>query len=202
MPLITPLQGFPHPVYDAQRSFRILLDAMAQPGWPRALPVGLEPPGSMFRTTAAACLTLLDLETRVWLQPGWEASVRSWLGFHTGCRMIEDLDEADFVLIGDPATMLPLSEWNWGSLAEPEHSATGFIQVRTFGEGIPVTLKGPGIPTQRRFAISDLSLQFWREWQDQTQAYPQGLDLFLLTPDQVVGLPRTSKVEIESNQGV
>ena len=78
--------GFADPVLESQQSFRLVLQAMAEPG--RLVPMrpDLSPPTPLRPTTAAVALTLVDYDTPVWLGDA-DAAVVDWLRFHTGCRV-------------------------------------------------------------------------------------------------------------------
>ena len=102
----TQLPGFKDPVHEAQQTFRALLDALARPGMAQTT-AAVTPPAGLTSGCAAACLTLLDLETVVWLQPEISAPAKSWLLFHTGCRFTEQPQSADFALISTIATIAP-----------------------------------------------------------------------------------------------
>jgi alpha-D-ribose 1-methylphosphonate 5-triphosphate synthase subunit PhnH len=93
------LPGFKNPVHDAQTTFRAMLEALANPGSQRQITSLVEAPAGLSLACAAACLTLLDLETQVWLQPTVEEEVKTWLRFHTGCRFTELAQTANFAII-------------------------------------------------------------------------------------------------------
>jgi alpha-D-ribose 1-methylphosphonate 5-triphosphate synthase subunit PhnH len=154
-----------------------------------SVPLGLMP------ACGAACLTLLDLDVVVWLQPSFDKEVRAWLLFHSGCRFTQYPEEADFALIQDLAALPELSIFNWGTAEKPEASTTLLIQVESFKVGKPMILTGAGILHQQAIAPT-LSLDFWDFWRQNHQLYPQGLDIFLFTQNSVMGLPRTAKPEI------
>jgi alpha-D-ribose 1-methylphosphonate 5-triphosphate synthase subunit PhnH len=77
------LPGFKNPVHDAQTTFRNLLEALANPGSQHQITALVEAPAGLNPACCAACLTLFDLETQVWLQPTIEAEVKNWLLFHS-----------------------------------------------------------------------------------------------------------------------
>jgi alpha-D-ribose 1-methylphosphonate 5-triphosphate synthase subunit PhnH len=187
--MLTTVPGFADRVHDAQQTFRALLDALARPGsLGQILPV--PSPQGLMPACAAACLTLFDLETVVWLQPGLEASVASWLSFHTGCRFTLSPQAAHFAIIWDINTLPNLALFNWGSAERPESSATVLMQIPRLSQGEPVVLQGPGI-LQARSIAPELPQSFWQQWQHNMQAYPQGIDVFLFAQNQLMGLPRT-----------
>ncbi|MGB3294690.1 MAG: phosphonate C-P lyase system protein PhnH [Phormidesmis sp.] len=185
----TTLSGFKDPVHDAQQTFRGLLEAIAHPGQPYTLKSDLTSPAGLTPICAAACLSLLDLETAVWLQPKLPAAVKDWLRFHTGCRFTDNPKAADFAVISDAFSQPELAAFNWGSAEAPEQSTTLLIQVADFTSGTAQQLRGAGISGSVSFApvLPDV---FWQ--QRPQDGYPQGLDCFLFTQRSVVGLPRTT----------
>jgi alpha-D-ribose 1-methylphosphonate 5-triphosphate synthase subunit PhnH len=213
MPM-TPFAGFDHPVQDAQFTFRALLNALAYPGQPFVIlpsELGdrvesthrftLETPPGMTPALAAACLTLLDLETVVWLQPGFNAAIPAWLRFHTGCQSIDNPQQANFALIKDSELLPPLSTFQIGTAAIPEASTTLLVQLESFTNGSPVTLEGPGILSAQTVALPGLPHSFWSEWTANVQSYPQGVDMLFFTHGTVLGLPRTAKARVELAAG-
>jgi alpha-D-ribose 1-methylphosphonate 5-triphosphate synthase subunit PhnH len=194
MTKVTQLPGFEDAIHDAQRTFRALLDAHARPGLAYQITAQMSVPTGLMPACGAACLTLLDLDVVLWLEPSFDAQVRAWLLFHTGCRFTQNPELADFALIQDLATLPELSMFNWGTAEKPEASTTLLIQLQSFDMGKPVILTAPGILDERAIAPK-LPPHFWDFWQQNHQAYPQGVDVFLFTENAVMGLPRTAKLK-------
>ncbi|MBW4424143.1 MAG: phosphonate C-P lyase system protein PhnH [Nostoc desertorum CM1-VF14] len=192
---VTYLPGLQDSIHDAQRTFRALLDANARPGTPYWITAEMSVPLGLTPACGAACLTLLDLDVVVWLQPSFADQVRAWLLFHTGCRFTQYPEEADFALIQDLAGLAELTIFNWGTGEKPEASTTLLVQVESFEMGQPVMLTGPGILDQRAIAPT-LPIHFWDFWMQNHQVYPQGVDVFLFTENAVMGLPRTAKSKV------
>ncbi|MBT9314691.1 phosphonate C-P lyase system protein PhnH [Leptothoe spongobia] len=190
--MITQLAGFADAIHDAQHTFRALLDALARPGIPQTT-VSLTPPSGLESSCAATCLTLLDLETSVWLQPGLPADVRSWLVFHTGCRFTDHPHAADFALIWQLNNAPELSEFSWGTAEYPESSTSLLIQLPNLTGGEPITLEGPGILSEIEVSLP-MESAFWQQWETMTANYPLGLDCWCFAQNQIMGLPRTSKL--------
>lgn len=189
--MLTQLPGFQNPVHDAQQTFRALLEALARPGRAQPTPT-LTPPAALVPSCAAAALTLLDLEVKVWLQPGLSPAVRDWLLFHTGCLMTDHLPTADFALIWDVAAMPELSAFNWGNPTHPEASTSLLLQLDSLTGGPTVTLQGPGILDAIAVELP-LAPLFWQQWQAMAAHYPLGLDGWCFCDHQVIGLPRTAR---------
>lgn len=190
--MVTSLAGFQDATQEAQTTFRALLEALTHPGRSCTISLPIIPPRRMFPTCAAACLTLFDLETQVWLQPGSE--IESWLRFHTGCRCTKDSQQANFAVIWDTTRLLDLQAFNSGTAEYPELSTTLLIQVERLVDGEAVVLQGPGILGERSIA-PQLPAQFWQQWISNHQAYPLGVDVFLFDQTHVIGLPRSTGIK-------
>lgn len=192
----THLASFKDPVHDAQQTFRALLDALARPGIWQATALVTAPAG-LTTGCGAACLTLLDLETTVWLQPEISEAVQTWLLFHTGCRFTDQPSRADFAVISDLKTMPRLDEFSWGTADYPEASTSLLIQLPALPRTSAVTLQGPGILDAVTFS-APLNADFWQQWQGMTADYPLGLDAWCFEGNQVLGLPRTARIRPEA----
>jgi alpha-D-ribose 1-methylphosphonate 5-triphosphate synthase subunit PhnH len=188
--------GLGNPVHDSQRFFRKLLSAMAQPGRPVDLPGAPEGPLPLDPATAAAALTLLDLDTPLWID--WIADtpqLRAYLKFHCGCPIVERSQTAAFGLITDPAHMPRLALFAQGSDQYPDRAASLLLQVPSLDGGPAVTLSGPGIRDSAVFAPDGLPDWFWNDWRLNAGQFPLGVDVFFTCGDRVVGLPRSILAE-------
>ncbi len=184
----TLLPGFEDLTRDSQQTFRALLTAMAEPGRFCAIAAELTPPAGLSIGCAAACLTLLDFETVVWIQTGIPKETKNWLQFHTGCKFADDKQKANFAVIGNPSA-IDIKDFSWGSAEAPENSTTLLIQADQ-SQKSTVTLSGPGIADSRTVSCA-FPTTFWTQWQANHSAYPRGVDCFLFEGRQVLGLPRT-----------
>lgn len=199
-----PLQaGFDDPVLDSQACFRVVLDAMAQPGRISALAAGKMPldlavPEPLQPVMAGLCLTLLDLDTNLWLDPAAALSeaLRRYLAFHCGCPIVATPADADFALVTDPRAMPPLADFRQGSAEYPDRSTTILLQVERLTNGEGATLRGPGIEDSRRFGASPLPSDFWSQVQSNRALFPCGVDVIFAAPAAVAALPRSTRVEM------
>ncbi|MEA5465806.1 phosphonate C-P lyase system protein PhnH [Leptothoe sp. PORK10 BA2] len=190
--MLTQLAGFENPVQAAQKTFRGLLNSLSRPGIPQVT-ADVTPPDGLNGACGAACLTLLDLETTVWLQPGFPEEVRDWLVFHAGCYFTEDPQAADFAVIWDVSRAPDLATFSLGTSEYPEASTSLLIQVPSLEGGEEVSLRGPGILDEISVSLP-LSHTFWSQWQDISLDYPLGLDCWCFAGNRVVGLPRTAQI--------
>ena len=192
------LAAFTDPVFDSQRNFRELLQAMARPAAPQQLPVLPPAPAPVTPAAMAILLTLCDAATSVWLQQPSDEAVRH-LRFHAGLRLAEHPQEADFALISDPATMPLLDRFSSGDLRYPDRSASLILQVAGFrtdsdSRGDRMRFAGPGLREPAVLAIDGLPQEFWRQRAALTSRLPLGIDLFFVAAQQVVALPRTTRL--------
>lgn len=195
--MLTHLPGFRDPIHDSQQTFRALLNALARPGQPQPI-TQLTAPNGLGAGCAAAALTLFDLETTVWLQPGLSKAVHGWLLFHTGCKFTDHPRTADFALIWDVQALPHLDAFHWGQPEYPEASTSLLLQLPDLSGGDSITLRGPGILREVDVNLP-VGADFWSQWQAMTRCYPLGLDSWCFSRHQVLGLPRTARPDIEKN---
>jgi alpha-D-ribose 1-methylphosphonate 5-triphosphate synthase subunit PhnH len=190
------LPAFSQPVFDSQRTFRELLQAMARPAVPRALPVLPPAPAPVSPEAMAILLTLCDATTSVWLQQPDDDVIRH-LRFHAGIKLVDKPQEADFALITDPVSMPPLDVFARGDLRYPDRSASVIIQVAALSPSPAHNgrsrFEGPGIRSTEALAIDGLPTHFWQQRAALAAQLPLGIDLYFVAAQQVVGLPRTTR---------
>jgi alpha-D-ribose 1-methylphosphonate 5-triphosphate synthase subunit PhnH len=187
------LAAFADPVFDSQRNFRVLLQAMARPAVPRELPNLPPAPAPIIPAAMAILLTLCDATTSVWLQQP-NAEIMRHLRFHAGTRLVDDPREADFALITDPASMPPLDIFAQGEMRYPDRSASLIVQVPGVHEDTGMHFAGPGIRETAQLAIDGLPPHFWQQRTAQAARLPLGIDLFFVAAQRVVALPRTTRL--------
>jgi alpha-D-ribose 1-methylphosphonate 5-triphosphate synthase subunit PhnH len=187
------LAAFAHPVFDSQRNFRELLQAMARPVVPRLVPTPAAAPAPILPATMAVLLTLCDADTALWLQqPNDE--VASHLRFHAGVRLVQEPADADFALITEPSSMPPLSRFAHGELRYPDRSASLIVQVDGFDDNAGRRFAGPGINGVEQLAIAGLPAEFWQQRAAMSAQLPLGVDLIFISGERMVALPRTTRV--------
>lgn len=188
--------GFADLVFEAQRTFRAVMDAMANPGHIVPLVTGCSPPASLGETTGAIAAALLDHDTRVWLDRPLQAdeAVAGWLRFQTGTVVTREAAEADFALVSDPGRLVALDHFSRGTAEYPDRSTTLILQVDGFEGPHVLVLAGPGIPGERRFASATLPPRFAGQWQANRAVFPRGVDLVFAGPDAVAAMPRSTRI--------
>lgn len=187
------LAAFADPVFDSQRNFRELLQAMARPGAPRALPSLPPAPAPATPEAMAVLLTLCDQATPVWLQAN-RPELAQHLRFHAGTPLVDAPHAADFALIADAQAMPSLDAFALGDPRYPDRSTTLIVQVDGLRAGTGPRFAGPGIRESARCAIDGLPERFWRERAALAARLPLGVDCFFVAARQVLALPRTTRL--------
>lgn len=193
---ITLVPGFAAPQADAQAVFRAALWALAEPGQVRNLDLTCGVPNGLSLAMTALLLALVDADTPVWLPPEADPGIGAFLSFHCGCPLVPELHLARFVVVPHKQPMPALADCDLGELAYPDRSATLLLEVSGWSDGPPVQLQGPGIESSRSLAVSGLPTDFWPQWRANQQRFPLGVDVLLTCGPQLVGLPRTTGVEV------
>jgi alpha-D-ribose 1-methylphosphonate 5-triphosphate synthase subunit PhnH len=191
--------GFAHEAYGSQAVFRTALNALSHPGRPLDLPLQTALPRQGHAAAAALLLGLVDSDTGLWLSPllaGSEAA--AWLRFHTGCTWVAEPAEAHFVWVAQGDALPDLQRLKQGTDAYPDQSATCVIEVQSLQseviDGSGLTLQGPGILGLRALQVQGLPADFHAQWSRNHASFPCGVDVFLATSSQIVGLPRTTRL--------
>jgi alpha-D-ribose 1-methylphosphonate 5-triphosphate synthase subunit PhnH len=188
--------GFADPVFDGQRVFRATMDALANPGRVQPLGAMATPPAPLKAELAALALALCDHDSPVWLDAPLASApaVADWLRFHTGAPITSDKQQAMFALISDPAAIPRLEHFALGTDEYPDRSTTLIIAVDSLENGPAFELRGPGIRDVAKLAPHPVPAGFAAQWAENRQRFPRGVDVILVAPNAVAGLPRTTRI--------
>jgi alpha-D-ribose 1-methylphosphonate 5-triphosphate synthase subunit PhnH len=187
--------GFVEPVHDAQAVFRVLLDALSRPGRIHDLGVPAPAVSGVPGAATAALFALCDYLTPVWLQRPDPALVAA-LRFHTGAPSAATPRSATFAWVDDARALPALDAFAAGEPETPEYSTTVLLRVDSFDGGAPVRFTGPGIRDVHTLAPGGLRPSFWQERAELAPLFPCGVDFYLICGERLVGLPRTTRVEV------
>ena len=186
--------GLDHPVYDSIKVFRAVANAMAHPGAIKHIPARPPAPAQLMPAAAALCLSLLDFETRLWLQDS-QWAVADYLRFHCGCPVTPDPLRASFALITNTAAMPDVSAFSAGEPEYPDRSTTLLIQVASLSNASGVRLSGPGLRQPMHLDVAGVSRDYWRQVQDSRAAFPCGVYIVFIWGERIAALPRTTVVD-------
>ncbi|WP_010676739.1 phosphonate C-P lyase system protein PhnH [Bacillus timonensis] len=189
-------------VHDLQAVYRKMVDSTSRPGLISNLQKEAELLEADIQTDCTAslivvALTLLDQEVSFKVVSENEETVSAIIHQYTYAKPA-NIEQADyiFVLKDAKASILSdvLTKAKPGTLRNPQHSATVFIEAEEVRSGGSLLLKGPGI--QSTVSVEIVTQGDWIEVrQEKNKEYPLGIDLmFVDGAHQLLSLPRTTQI--------
>jgi len=196
--------GFTHEAFGSQAVFRVALEALSHPGRCITVRHDAEVPQTGHPASAALLLALLDSDSTLWLSPSLANSdAAAWLRFHTGCQLVTHADQAMFAWVAAGDAMPALASFSQGSDNAPDQSATCVLDLPLLDAkagsesgAAQWALRGPGIQDVNHLSVDGLALNFLAQWTANHASFPRGVDLFLASAQQLVGLPRTTSIQL------
>jgi alpha-D-ribose 1-methylphosphonate 5-triphosphate synthase subunit PhnH len=162
----------------ANATFEALMWALSRPGDVRTLPEA---------GFASIADTLVDLECAAYADaPEMRERIVA-----TGAALADRIGSADHVFLST-LDSAEIAEINCGSALYPDDGATLVVAVAHAGQRVRLT--GPGIKTTAEVALG-MTPGFWA-MRELLCTYPEGFDIFFVDGDQVIGIPRSTKVEV------
>ncbi|MDP2118574.1 MAG: phosphonate C-P lyase system protein PhnH [Hoeflea sp.] len=163
-------------------TFEALMWALSRPGTVQDLPSP---------DVAGIAEALLDRECRVFCDnPLLAGEIASF-----GAALVPmALADYCFISLEDARGLAQLVHVPVGSDLYPDAGAT-LIAAARFGTGAKLRLTGPGIETSAEFSVDGLAAELWSLRAAHCR-YPAGFDLFLICGAQVIGLPRSTQIEV------
>lgn len=181
-------------VFDSQRAFRLILEAMANP----TRKVSLRECAQKFHGGLTPLLTigmtLLDNEVSFYTH-GDEPLSDQLVSLTLSQRAA--LEAADFLFVpsaADAEAIIPFAKY--GTLRDPHLSAT--VIVLDNGAGVhPMRLYGPGIDGVAELVVSDAAHAAILARDRQCYEYPQGIDLMFVSGEgELYAIPRLTLREV------
>lgn len=169
-----------------QQTFTTLMRALSYPGRVFRLPA------SGIDAFGAIADALVDLETSYYTN---HAELRTMLARTGGRALAVELAMYQFYPRLDQLAVRLLADAPVGTYSYPDESATLAIGC-TLGAGRALRLNGPGIAAVEYLWVDGIPDPLWA-LREQVCRYPLGWDLLLVSGDQVLGLPRTTRIEVE-----
>jgi len=196
--------GFTHEAFGSQAMFRVALEALSHPGRCMTVSHDAEVPQTGHPASAALLLALLDSDCTLWLSPSLANSdAAAWLRFHTGCQLVNNAEQAMFAWVAAGDAMPALASFSQGSDNAPDQSATCVLdlplldaQAHSESGAAQWALRGPGIQDVNHLSVDGFAVDFLAQWTANHASFPRGVDLFLASAQQLVGLPRTTSIQL------
>lgn len=176
------------PLYTAaeaqsRETFLALMWALSYPGRVHQLPTGAD-------AFALIAETLLDLETSYYTLNESLQSLLVGTGAHA--RQVAEAAYHFYQQVKD-SDMLTIRQASVGTMLYPDTSATLIIGC-TLNTGAEFVLTGPGVNGQQAVQIGGIPDAFW-DLRETACKYPLGWDIYFVDGHQVVGLPRSTRME-------
>ena len=159
-------------------TFEALMWSLSRPGDVRTLPeAGFE----------AIIETLVDIECCAFADT---PALREWI-VASGATLADRIAVADHVFLSTIESA-EIAGINRGSALYPDDGATLVAAVPHTGQRLRLT--GPGISGSTEVSLA-LQPGFWA-MRDMLCSYPEGFDCFFVDGTSVIGIPRSTKVEV------
>jgi alpha-D-ribose 1-methylphosphonate 5-triphosphate synthase subunit PhnH len=175
-------------VHDGRTAFLACMRALCSPGTPVELPVAPQVSEHLELDSAAAILlALLDHGLSLGVTGGDAAHrVAAMVMADTGAGRA-DVADADWVLVHGAAADT-IARARRGTRLAPETGAT--LVIAAAGEPHPMSIVGPGVAGQAT-AFVPLDTVSVHAFTAANSVPPCGVDLLVVTPNCVIGLPRS-----------
>jgi len=182
-------------VFDSQKLFRLVLEAMANPTKIVNIKEYADKLFGYHPLFLAVAMTLLDNE--VSFNTCENCSLTDELASLTLAKK-ENIETADFIFIYDLNYMeCAIKNAKYGTLSDPHKSAT--VVVRNDDEPIcRLTLYGPGIAGRTTVNATQTVKDAIALRDAQNYEYPKGIDLiFVSSTGELIAIPRLTRVEVQ-----
>ena len=133
------------------------MQALAHPGRVHEIVAECGVPAGLSPAMTAMLLTLVDVDTPLWLPREVGADVLAFLRFHCACPIVPSPALARFAAVPAGFDAPTLSACDQGDPAYPDLSTTLLMEVASLSGGEAVTLSGPGIQTRQVLSLPTAS---------------------------------------------
>lgn len=195
-------------VYDSQKNFRILMDAMSRPGEIFKLCDNYfsNTPQELNSNFLTILKTLGDNTVSFSLGNMESEAIKKYIEVNTGMEFMY-LSEADYVLFRGWEFDESFFELNLGTYEFPERSATVIVETEnilsgvfkeSFRSKVEITMRGPGIKDKNIVTICGLDKKYAEGLGDINSMFPLGIDvIFVDSEGNLTCVSRTTKLEVK-----
>lgn len=180
-------------IFDTQKTFRLLLDAMANPSRVVSIQEGAEKLYGSKPEMLTLAMTLLDKNTGFYTFGHTELDEQILLLTHAEKKTLE---EADYVFVTEEEHLPEaFAKAKRGTLENPHTSAT--LIIGCSGErNVSCSISGPGVDGVATFQSPAVLEEAFRLRAEQEYEYPQGVDMIFVFPEgELFCIPRMVKKE-------
>ena len=195
------------PIFDAQQSFRVLLNAFGHPGTIYEFEkYKLNQPVDLYPSNAIIALALFDNNVSFHASSNYAELAESYIQLNTSAQ-IQNISEADYVFLNGNENIVHLiNECKKGDLSYPEKNATIILKVKQISTAIisnydfELVLSGPGIESNKILYINGLLIENMQAIQLANMEFPLGLDIILTDAhENICSIPRSIALQIIQN---
>ena len=171
--------------------FYTLMNALCRPSELQTLAISNTDESCESFSEAAVCIaeTLFDRETRFFAD-NTQLSTK----IAAKCGIPSSMNQAEYVFASEwnDSLMQELESLPLGDHLFPDRSATIFIRGTNQKDQV-YTLQGPGIEGQNICHFGGIPEAFW-DLRNAKRTYPIGWDIYVLTGNQILGIPRSTNI--------
>lgn len=186
-------------VFDCQKIFKNVMNAMAKPGTVFNIKEQCDKLGEKNRVPLGLAMTFMDNRSTLYVDGNEELlfSIKE-----KTLAMKSDVEKADFVIAPhveekESYGVQLLDSAKVGTLPEPHKSALVMVGLHTFDGDKSLLLEGPGVKGQKEVMLSDAALMWLARKAILKYEFPCGTDILFYTDNgEIMGIPRTLKVEV------
>ncbi|MDO6589944.1 MULTISPECIES: phosphonate C-P lyase system protein PhnH [Rhodobacterales] len=161
-------------------TYDALMWALSRPGMARKLPVAGQ---------ASLIAALIDRECAIFSDDVHLMQIAA----QAGAQIVAQNDADHLFLSATPDPSI-LSVLRQGTDIYPEDGAT-LVMPAVIGHGMALRLTGPGVDGAVSIKIDGIPDAFWTARRD-VMRYPMGFDIFIIDQDQIIGIPRSTAIEV------
>ncbi len=186
-------------VFDCQRIFKGVMNAMAKPGTIFNINEQSSKLVTEDNVPLALAMTLMDNRSTLYVQENEE--LLSVIREKTMAAK-SNMDMADFVIVPNVERdkeyySVLLNSAKIGTLPEPHKSAMVIVGLNEIDGKKKIKLEGPGIKECKEIMFSEAGVAWLYKRAEQHYEFPCGTDiLFYTDKGEILGIPRTVKAEV------
>jgi len=181
-------------VYDSQKIYRLILEAVSNPGNIVNIKKYADKLFGTFPVFLAVAMTFLDNE--VSFNTCENQNLSDEIASLTLARNM-NIEEADFIFVSNHSVIeKAIINAKYGTLTNPQKSATVIIQNNGIS-AVCLILSGPGIDGEAEVMVTQTVKDAVTIRDAQNYEYPQGIDLlFMSGSGELLAIPRLVKVVV------
>jgi alpha-D-ribose 1-methylphosphonate 5-triphosphate synthase subunit PhnH len=186
-------------IHDAQKHFRLIMDAFARPGKIIQLnDITINSPDNLNTASALVGLGLLNNDVKFFSSKNQEEINNFFL---MNCSSYSTSpDKAEFIFLDGNSSTEYIEKALEGEPEYPENGASIIIDLESISAtpvsgAVKLNLQGPGVDGQSTVYLKNISIDILKCLQEKNNEFPLGVDTILTDTDgNLIAIPRSSKI--------